>query len=160
MNRRNNKRSRPNDILGGLDELLDAWMDMMQVIPMMEPAIKKVRDGNESFMATTGKPKHQGTMSYEERKDDIVFTIDMPGVDKKDIDINVEDHAITVKARNGGYREGSGTNPKGSRNYNYNRNFKPTVDINSAKATFKNGVLDITLTKIEEVAKGKSVKIK
>ena len=151
MNRRNNRRNRPNDILGGLDELLDAWMDMMQVIPMVETARNK---------AHVAKPKHEGTMSYEEREKDIVFTIDMPGVDKKDIDINVEDHAITVKARNGGYREGSGTNPRGSRNYNYNRNFKPTVDINSAKATFKNGVLDITLTKIEEVAKGKSVKIK
>ena len=152
MNRRNNKRNRPNDILGGLDELLDAWMDMMQVIPMMDTARNKV--------AQVATPKHQGTMSYEEREKDIVFTIDMPGVDKKDIDINVEDHAITVKARNGGYREGSESNPRGSRNYNYNRNFKPTVDINSAKATFKNGVLDITLTKIEEVAKGKSVKIK
>jgi len=152
MNRRNNRRNRPNDILGGLDDLLDAWMDMMQVIPMMDTARNKV--------AQVATPKHQGTMSYEEREKDIVFTIDMPGVDKKDIDINVEDHAITVKARNGGYREGSGTNPRGSRNYNYNRNFKPTVDINSAKATFKNGVLDITLTKIEEVAKGKSVKIK
>ena len=149
MNRRNNKRNRPNDILGGLDELLDAWMDMMQVIPMMEPAIKKVRDGNESFMATTGKPKHQGTMSYEERDKDIVFTIDMPGVEKKDIDVKVEDHSITVKAANGG-----------SRKYNYSRKFKPTVDIDSAVATFKNGVLDITLTKIEEASKGKSVKIK
>ena len=139
MNRRNNKRNRPNDILGGLDELLDAWMDMMQVIPMMD----------RGKVAQVATPKHQGTMSYEERDKDIVFTIDMPGVEKKDIDINVEDHSITVKAENGG-----------SRKYNYSRKFKPTVDINSAVATFKNGVLDITLTKIEEASKGKSVKIK
>ena len=141
MNRRNNKRNRPNDILGGLDELLDAWMDMMQVIPMMDTARNKV--------AQVATPKHQGTMSYEERDKDIVFTIDMPGVEKKDIDIKVDDHSITVKAENGG-----------SRKYNYSRKFKPTVDINSAVATFKNGVLDITLTKIEEASKGKSVKIK
>ena len=141
MNRRNNKRNRPNDILGGLDELLDAWMDMMQVIPMMDTARNKV--------AQVATPKHQGTMSYEEREKDIVFTIDMPGVEKKDIDVKVEDHSITVKAENGG-----------SRKYNYNRKFRPTVDINSAVATFKNGVLDITLTKIEEASKGKSVKIK
>ena len=140
MNRRNNRRNRPNDILGGLDELLDAWMDMIQVIPIMETARNK---------AQVAKPKHEGTMSYEERDKDIVFTIDMPGVDKKDIDINVEDHAITVKAENGG-----------SRKYNYSRKFKPTVDTDSAVATFKNGVLDITLTKIEETSKGKSVKIK
>ena len=141
MNRRNNRRNRPNDILGGLDELLDAWMDMMQVIPMMDTA----RDS----VARVATPKHQGTMSYEEREKDIVFTIDMPGVEKKDIDVKVEDHSITVKAENGG-----------SRKYNYNRKFRPTVDINSAVATFKNGVLDITLTKIEEASKGKSVKIK
>ena len=141
MNRRNNRRNRPNDILGGLDELLDAWMDMMQVIPMMDTARNKV--------AQVATPKHQGTMSYEEREKDIVFTIDMPGVEKKDIDVKVEDHSITVKAENGG-----------SRKYNYNRKFRPTVDINSAVATFKNGVLDITLTKIEEASKGKSVKIK
>ena len=140
MNRRNNRRNRPNDILGGLDELLDAWMDMMQVIPMVETARNK---------AHVAKPKHEGTMSYEEREKDIVFTIDMPGVEKKDIDVKVEDHSITVKAENGG-----------SRKYNYSRKFKPTVDINSAIATFKNGVLDITLTKIEEASKGKSVKIK
>jgi len=141
MNRRNNRRNRPNDILGGLDELLDAWMDMMQVIPMMDTARNRV--------AQVATPKHQGTMSYEEREKDIVFTIDMPGVEKKDIDVKVEDHSITVKAENGG-----------SRKYNYSRKFKPTVDIDSAVATFKNGVLDITLTKIEEASKGKSVRIK
>ena len=141
MIRRNNKRNRPDDIFGGLDELLDAWMDMMQVIPMMDTARNKV--------AKVATPKHQGTMSYEEREKDIVFTIDMPGVEKKDIDIKVEDHSITVKAENGG-----------SRKYNYTRKFRPTVDIDSAVATFKNGVLDITLIKIKEASKGKSVEIK
>ena len=140
MNRRNRKKN-PNDIFG-LEELLDAWMDMMAVIPQIDArAVPKT--------ALFGKPKHEGTMSYEERDKDIVFTIDMPGVDKKDIDINVEDHSITVKAENGG-----------SRKYNYSRKFKPSVDIDSAKATFKNGVLDITLTKVPEESKGKSIKIK
>ena len=148
MNRRNNRRNRPNDILGGLDDLLDAWMDMMQVIPMMDTARNRV--------AQVATPKHQGTMSYEEREKDIVFTIDMPGVEKKDIDIKVQDHSITVKA---GKAQTSRKN-NSDRKYNYSRKFKPTVDIDSAVATFKNGVLDITLTKIEEASKGKSVRIK
>ena len=139
MNRRNRKD--PNDIFG-LNELLDAWMDMMAVIPQIDAmAVPKT--------AIFGKPKHEGTMSYEERDKDIVFTIDMPGVEKKNIDIKVEDHSITVKAENGGKRK-----------YNYSRKFKPTVDIDSAVATFKNGVLDITLTKVPETSKGKSIKIK
>ena len=140
MNRRNNRRNnRPNDIFGGLDELLDNWMELMTVLPQLEA----IQSKNVPQVR-----KHEGTMSYEERDKDIVFTIDMPGVAKKDIDIKVEDHSIRVKAENGG-----------KRNYNYSRKFKPTVDIDSAKATFKNGVLDISLTKTEEISKGKSVKI-
>ena len=138
--RRNRRNNRPNDIFGELDEILGAWIDMMSMMPQVD-TIQRNRP-------EVGKPKHEGTMSYEERDEDIVFTIDMPGVAKKDIDINVEDHSITVKAENGGKRK-----------YNYSRKFKPTVDIDSAKATFRNGVLDITLTKTEPKSTGKSVKI-
>ena len=137
--RRNRRNNRPNDIFGGLDELLDNWMELMAVLPQLETIQRNT---------VPQVKKHEGTMSYEERDKDIVFTIDMPGVAKKDIDIKVEDHSIRVKAENGGKRK-----------YNYSRKFKPTVDIDSAKATFKNGVLDISLTKTEEVSKGKSVKI-
>jgi HSP20 family molecular chaperone IbpA len=137
MNRRNNRRA--GDILG-IEELLDAWIDMMTVATNLENEIAR--------KPVVAKPKHEGTMSYEDRDKDIVFTIDMPGVQKKDIDINVEPNSISVKAENGGKRK-----------YNYSRRFKPTVDVNSAKATFKNGVLDITISKIEATPKGKSVKI-
>ena len=141
--RKNRRNNRPNDIFGGLDELMDAWMEMMSVMPQLDTIQREARK-----IHSPSVKKHEGTMSYEERDEDIVFTIDMPGVAKKDIDINVEDHSITVKAENGGKRK-----------YNYSRKFKPTVDIDSAKATFRNGVLDITLTKTEPVSKGKSVKI-
>ena len=155
MNRRNRKND-PNDMFG-LNELLDAWMDMMQVIPMIDTRPSKVAQTIKRKPLCNDGARHKkglcdchaGTMSYEERDKHIVFTIDMPGVEKKDIDVKVEDHSISVKAENGGKRK-----------YNYSRKFKPTVDIDSAVATFKNGVLDITLTKIEEVSKGKSVKIK
>ena len=115
-------------------------MDMMTVATNLENEIAR--------KPVVAKPKHEGTMSYEDRDKDIVFTIDMPGVQKKDIDINVEPNSISVKAENGGKRK-----------YNYSRRFKPTVDVDSAKATFKNGVLDITISKIESTPKGKSVKI-
>ena len=135
--RRNNKR--PGDILG-IEELLDAWMDMMTHAANLEHEIAR--------KPIVARPKHEGTMSYEDRERDIVFTIDMPGVQKKDIKINVEPNAINVKAENGG-----------SRKYNYSRRFKPTVDVESSKATFKNGVLDITIQKKEIKPTGKSIQI-
>ena len=140
MNRRNNRN--PNDIFG-LGELMDAWMEMMQSAEMLNNEIARTKP----MMA---KPKHEGTMSYEDRDKDIVFTIDMPGVAKKDIDINIEEHSIKVSAENGGKRK-----------YNYSRKFKPAVDPDSAKATFTNGVLDITVSKLESSKpKGKKVTIK
>jgi len=134
MNRRNNRK---NDPLG-IEELLDSWMEMMSLAYNID-----------NVKPTVAKPKHEGTMSYEDREKDIVFTIDMPGVSKKDIDINIEDHSITVKAENGGKRK-----------YNYSRKFKPAVDPDSAKATFTNGVLDITVTKTESTPTGKKIEIK
>ena len=136
-NRRNNRRG--FDILG-IEELLDAWLDMASLAANLENEMGRT--------PIVSRPKHEGTMSYEDRDTDIVFTIDMPGVAKKDIDINIEPNSITVKAENGGKRK-----------YNYSRKFKPTVDVDSAKATFKNGVLDITVSKVDTKPKGKSIKI-
>ena len=136
-NRRNNRR--PGDILG-IEELLDAWLDMASLAADLENDFGR--------RPVVSKPKHEGTMFYEDRDKDIVFTIDMPGVAKKDIDINIEPNSISVKAENGGKRK-----------YNYSRKFKPTIDVDSAKATFKNGVLDITVSKVDAKPKGKSIKI-
>ena len=133
-------RRRKNDPLG-IEELLDTWIEMMSIASNMEQNIAR--------KPTVARPKHEGTMSYEDRDKDIVFTIDMPGVAKKDIDINIEEHSITVKAENGGKRK-----------YNYSRKFKPAVDAETAKATFTNGVLDITVTKIDPKPKGRKVAIK
>ena len=135
-NRRNNRRA--GDILG-IEELLDAWMDMMAVATNLENEIGRT--------PVVSKPK-QGAMFYEEREKDIVFNLDLPGLNKKDITINIEPNSITVKGENGDKRK-----------YNYSRKFKPTVDVDSAKATFKNGVLDITVSKVDTKPKGKSIKI-
>ena len=136
MRRNNRRKTDPNDIFG-LSELLDSWLDMMQLMPMVD-----------QITQVQARPKHQGTMSYEDREKDIVFTIDMPGVEKKDIDITVLEHSILVKSESNG------------RKYNYARKFKPSVDVNSANATFKNGVLDIVIKKIDTKETGKQVKIK
>ena len=138
-----NRRNRKNDPLG-IGELMDAWMDMMQSADLLNSELDRAR-----MSPTVTKPKHEGTMSYEDRDKDIVFTIDMPGVSKKDINVEIEEHSIKVSAENGGKRK-----------YNYSRKFKPAVDTESAKATFTNGVLDITVTKIESKPTGRKVAIK
>ena len=135
------RNKKNNNIDDTFNELLDAWMDMLSIsMPMAD-----IND----WVQVPSKQKKANPMSYEDRDKDIVFTIDMPGVQKKDIDITIEEHSIKVSAEN----------EKG-RNYNYTRRFKPTVDASSAVATFTNGVLDITVKKVEEKDKGTKVKIK
>ena len=137
--KRDNNRKK-NNIDDSINELLDAWMDMLSIsLPMANM---------NDWVDMPSKTKKNNPMSYEDRDKDIVFTIDMPGVQKKDIDISIDEHSIKVTAEN----------DKG-RNYNYTRRFKPTVDASSAVATFTNGVLDITVKKVEET-KGTKVKIK
>ena len=136
--RNNRKNDRIDD---SISELLDAWMDVLSIsMPMANM---------NDWVEVPTKAKKANPMSYEDRDKDIVFTIDMPGVQKKDIDISIDEHSIKVSAQN----------EKG-RNYNYTRRFKPTVDASSAVATFTNGVLDITVSKVEEKEKGTKVKIK
>ena len=136
------RNKKTNNIDDTFNELLDAWMDMLSIsMPMA--------DMNDWVQVPSKQQKKANPMSYEDRDKDIVFTIDMPGVQKKDIDISIEEHSIRVSAQN----------EKG-RNYNYTRRFKPTVDESSAVATFTNGVLDITVKKVEEKEKGIKVKIK
>ena len=130
-----------NSIDESINELLDAWMDVL--------SINMPSSNMSDWVEVPSKTKKANPMSYEDRDKDIVFTIDMPGVAKKDIDISIEDHSIKVIAQN----------EKG-RNYNYTRRFKPTVDESSAVATFTNGVLDITVMKVEEKEKGTKVNIK
>ena len=135
------RNRKTNNIDDSINELLDAWMDMLSIsLPMANM---------NDWVEMPSKSKKSNPMSYEDRDKDIVFTIDMPGVQKKDIDISIEAHSIRVSA----------LNDKG-RNYNYTRRFKPTVDASSAVATFTNGVLDITVKKVEEKEKGTKVKIK
>ena len=135
------RNKKTNNIDDTFNELLDAWMDMLSIsMPMANM---------NDWVEVPSKQKKANPMSYEDRDKDIVFTIDMPGVQKKDIDITIEEHSIRVTAQN----------DKG-RNYNYTRRFKPTVDESSAVATFTNGVLDITVKKVEEKEKGTKVKIK
>ena len=75
------------------------------------------------------------------------ISVDMPGIQKKDIELNVDKHSVNVSAS----RE--------ERDYSFSKSFTSELDPNKVTAKFKNGVLDITVQKSEEY-KGKKITIK
>jgi HSP20 family protein len=73
-----------------------------------------------------------------ERDDSISVTIELPGIEKEDIDIGFVGRRMTVKV------------DAPNRRYRKVVDLPCGVDEGSVKATFKNGVLDVNLTKTEE----------
>lgn len=81
-----------------------------------------------------------------ERDDSVSVTIEMPGVEKDDIDLDIEGRKMTVKV----------DNP--DRRYHKVIDLPSRVDEESVKATFRNGVLDVSLVKTEE-SESRKIKI-
>jgi len=99
----------------------------------------------------------------EETVDDYKLYIELPGVDKKDIKLNVENNTLVVKGEKKQEKENNGKNfISCERNYGaFQRVFDLPGGIKSDKieAEFKDGVLNIKVPKSEE-AKKKKIEIK
>lgn len=121
----------------------------MRVGPDGKPTIHEF--GNTGQLFGKDAPKiapRKPLTDIIESKDEVFITVEMPGVEKDDIELNVSDDSVTIRV------------DVPQRKY-YNEIPLPCdIEPDSAKATYKNGVLDITLKKKEkEQLKGKRVKI-
>ena len=99
-----------------------------------------------------------------ETETEFLLSADMPGLDKKDVSIDIHDGVITIKG------ESAIDNEKSTDDYrirerqlgSFNRSFRLPDNVNEVKvaAKFKNGVLKITLPKAKEVhPEGRRIKI-
>jgi HSP20 family protein len=99
---------------------------------------------------------------YEE-KDEIVAKAELPGIEKDAIQVNVADHLLTIKGEKKKEEETKEKNfYRSERSYgSFIRTVELPADVHGekARASFKNGVLEIRLPKTEE-AKKKEVKVK
>jgi HSP20 family protein len=97
-----------------------------------------------------------------ETENELVLKADVPGVELKDIDIQIENGTLTLKGeRKFERKEGKEGYHTIERSYgSFMRCFAlpDVVDTDKVKAEYKNGVLTVTLPK-KEIAKPRSVKI-
>ncbi len=129
---------------------------------------------NELFREFTrsafpGFGEEQGTfypdvnMTEDERE--VKVTAELPGMDENDIEISLTDETLTIKGEKKTERE-----EKGKESYYMERTFgsfqrvlplSGRIDATKADATFKKGVLSITLPKLEAgKAESKKIRIK
>ena len=94
-------------------------------------------------------------MNVSETESDYLVMMDLPGVEKKDVEVNLSDGFLSVS----GERKTSEKGNENSRIWHettlgsFSRSFELTSDIveEKVKAKFNNGVLNITIPKAEEV---------
>lgn len=100
----------------------------------------------------------------EEQEDRYVIKADLPGVDKKDIDVKLENGVISIRGEKQTEKE-SGKGTKRHRTERFHGTFARSFTLPDAvkdervEANYKDGVLSLVIPKAEE-AKPKSIDIK
>jgi HSP20 family protein len=97
-----------------------------------------------------------------QNQDNIIAVVELPGMRKEDIEISLHDGTLTIA----GERKGKSTNgEKAERTERYIGKFRRSitlpslVDASKASATYRDGILTITLPKAEE-ARPKMIQVK
>jgi HSP20 family molecular chaperone IbpA len=117
-----------------IEDLLDSWIEMIETIQRPHHMLRKM-------------DRAPSIGDWEIRDGDIAITVDMPGVQKKDIELTVDKHSVRVVAKTE------------DRDYSFTKDTTPELNPDKVTAKFNNGVLDITIQKAEE-SKGKKIAVK
>jgi HSP20 family protein len=103
------------------------------------------------------------TMDISETKDSLIVKVEAPGMDQKDIEISLQENLLTIKGEKKQEKE-----EKDERYHRVERSYGAfvrsvrlpvAVDGGKVSATFKNGLLTVTLPKTP-AAKGTPIPIK
>ncbi len=102
-------------------------------------------------------------LDMSETKDSLIVKAELPGIDPKDVNLTLQDHILTIRGERKAEKEEKNENFH-LKERTYGSFFRSVelpypVKDGEVKASFKNGVLTITMPKSEE-AKEKKIEIK
>jgi len=129
--------------------------------------ISTVRDSFDRLLSRMHDVFSEGqtwspAVDIEDHGDNLIVKAELPGIDKKDINVSVTEDTLTISGKTQEEKkEKRGKVLYQERNYgSFVRSFTLPAEVNreKVKATYKDGVLEITLPKKEE-AKAKETKV-
>jgi len=100
-----------------------------------------------SAMPTAGEREPFSEIIIDDKNNELILTIEMPGVEKKDITIDATEKDIEVRA------------DTEARKYHKYCPLDVEIDAASARATYNNGVLEIKAKLKKEIKSGMSIKV-
>jgi HSP20 family protein len=127
------------------DSLFDTWNRGLF------PALTRTWDVEASDEAALRLPR----TNVEEREDSYVFTMEMPGVAKKEVEVSLENDTLTIKGEKveeSEEKEDKGFLRREIRSARFERSFSlgNEVDRENIKAKMADGILTITVAKKDE----------
>ncbi len=106
---------------------------------------------NDSFFKTASDESWYPAVDILNEKDHVALSVELPGIEKEDISINIENNVLTITGERKYENEENKDNycRKERRYGSFKRSFSLSDDILSddVQADFKNGVLKVTLKK-------------
>ncbi|MBS3818208.1 Hsp20/alpha crystallin family protein [bacterium] len=139
----------------------DPFRDLMTLKDRMDRIFEdtfRTQGEEKELMPSTWSP----SVDIFEDESNVVLSIELPGIEEKNIDVNIEDNALTVKGERNIEKEDKKENyHRIERAYgSFYRSFSiPNyVDVDKIEAQHENGVLKITMPKKAE-SKPRKVKV-
>lgn len=119
----------------------------MTIGPDGKPVVKEYGNLKPDQHLTSDTREPLVDIIVDEKEKVVKLIAEMPGVEKTDVKIVVEDKIVDISAEHD------------KKKYNVKVSLQHKVDENSAKASYKNGILQIVFKLVEEKPKGKMVEV-
>jgi HSP20 family protein len=140
-----------------------APLERMNPLSEMTRIDRQMQDLFDRFLQDFAGRAAAPALDMIDRKDEIVVRADLPGLEKKDVEVEVQDGTLILRGQRAEEKE------EKDENYYYTERWTgaftravplpPNVDTSQINATFKGGVLEVHLPKTKE-GRGKKVEIK
>lgn len=141
---------------------LALWEPKINLFPDIHRGIDRVFDNFFwPISRDTARIVWNPRVDIVENDNEIVLHAELPGISKDEVKLHIEDSTLTLSGEKKKETEKQGNYHYAERIYgSFSRSFRlPNfVDSSKVKAVFKDGILTITLPKLEEV-KPKSIEI-
>jgi len=120
----------------------------MTVGPDGRPVVREYGNVNQESLPASNAREPMVDTIVDEKEKLVKLIAEMPGVEKSDVKILVQDKLVDISAEHG------------EKKYHAKVPIKYKVDENSAKALYKNGILELVFKLVEdEKPKGKKVEV-
>jgi HSP20 family protein len=118
----------------------------MTVGPDGKPIVKEYGNAKPELVSAPNTREPVVDTIVDEKEKQVKLVAEMPGVDKSDLKVVVQDKSVNLSAEHG------------EKKYQVNVPIQYKVDENSAKASYKNGILELVF-KLAEDEKPKSTTV-